>query len=258
MGKKEEQKKEETEKIEPEVKEDGTVEVDIEEGQKPLSEPPKPQPQKDLDQSFRNKVYAQDRIIQKMQRELDELRASKQEPVHPQREPDDIDKIAQNDWKAGVRIVIQDELKQERQRITQEANEININQIMEKNSQFVLSRHSELNDANSEKSQIFQDILNTNPQWRSNPDGPLLVMYQMEEKLREKGYEVEPKTKEETEAERLARAKANSLPPSKPSTTNKFVLTKEQREFCDEHQIPYDEYAKTASKIGGGKGVELQ
>lgn len=60
-------------------------------------------------------------------------------------------------------------------------------ELMEKNAQTVLERHPELNDTASEKWQIFQDILNKNPRWRTLPDGPLLTMYEMEKELHKRG-----------------------------------------------------------------------
>ena len=131
---------------------------------------------------------------------------------------------------------------------------------MEKNSQEVISRHPELEDTASEKTQIFQDILNNNPRWRSSPDGPLLTMYGMERELRKRGYDVEGTIKEkvENEKERVVRATATSLSASRATTTgNKIVLTREQKEFCDQNGVSYEDYARTLKKSGDKGGIEI-
>jgi hypothetical protein len=262
-------KKESEIKDEPIITEDGGVEVKVDEpaAQEKHEDKKPPVQQPDPEKSFRNKVYAQDRIISKMQRDHDELlekyKTLEQKTIQPSisAEQDDIDRLAQTDWKGAVRELAKREAQQivqkERTKIAEESSQIEVQQLLDKNAEFVVSKHGELNDPNSEKSQIYQDILNENPRWRTNPDGPLLVMYEMENELRKKGYKIDDTVENNDEA-RLTRARANSLPPSKPSNSNKFVLTKEQKEFCDEQNIPYNEYAKTVLKVGGGKGVEIQ
>jgi hypothetical protein len=221
------------------------------------------------DQSWRNKVFAQDRIIQKLNRDIEEIRnraviepSSVKQEVN--NELDDIDKLAQTDWKAAVNKLAERKAREildnEREHIQEQQEKISVQTTMETNAKFVTSKHQELDDPDSEKSQIFQSILSNNPRWRTSPDGPLLVMYEMENELRKKGYDIDGKVGEKVanEVTRLTRASSTSLPASrKPLLTNKIVLTREQREFCDQNGMSYEDYARTLSKSRGKEGIEI-
>ena len=218
-----------------------------------------------------NKVYAHDRILTNVQRSIEELKnimlqnAPSSTVTQEQGEKlDELDKLAQTDWKAAVGKIAEARtravLDSEKVQINQEKQQVEVAQLMEKNSQFVVSRHSELEDATSEKAQIFQEVLNNNPRWRTSPDGPLLTMYEMESELRKRGYDVDGniKTKVEAETERVIRATGSALPASRTTTSgNKIVLTREQREFCDQNGIKYEDYARTLKKSGEKEGIAI-
>jgi len=266
----EEEKKEETSEVKE--TEDGGIEVDLKEeevtaeAKEESKEEEEKKPVKEQD-PFKNKVYAQDRIIAKLQREIEELRSTKAPPARePEPEPDvdEIDKLAQHDWKAAVRKLAQDEARRlqnaEAQRLEEAKNSEMTAQRLSHNTQTVLERHPELDDATSEKFQVFQDILNKNPDWRMSPDGPLLTMYEMENALRSKGFDVDGTIRKKVEAEtsRIARTNATSLPSSRSTTmSSKVVLTKDQRDFCDQNGVSYEEYARTLRKSGDKMGVEI-
>jgi hypothetical protein len=228
----------------------------------------KPKPSTD-DQSWRNKVFAQDRIIQKMSREIEEMRQKVvSEPSSTKQEVntelDEIDKLAQTDWKAAVNKLAERKareiLNDEKKHIEEQQEKIQVRTTMEANAQNVVSKHPELNEDGSEKSVIFQSILSNNPRWRTSPDGPLLVMYEMENELRKRGYDVEGKTGEivKNEVSRIARASSTSLPTSRRiASTNKIILTREQRDFCDQNGMSYEDYARTLSKSGDRGGISI-
>ena len=257
---------------------DGGVEVSVEtqdipkeevqEEPKVVVKEEKPKPSID-DQSWRNKVFAQDRIIQKMNREIEEMRQRvTSEPSSTKTEVntelDEIDKLAQTDWKAAVNKLAERKAREimdnEKIHIQEQQERLSVQNTMETNSRSVVEKHPELNEADSEKSVIFQSILSNNPRWRTSPDGPLLVMYEMENELRKRGYDVEGNVtqKVEKEVSRITRASASSLPTSRQTTsTNKIVLTREQREFCDQNGMSYEDYARTLSKSRGKEGIEI-
>lgn len=244
--------------VEEEAPEETTVIEKKEEAKKPVKQDP-----------LTNKVYAHDRILTNVQKSIEELKnimlqSSSTITQEQGKELDEIDKLAQTDWKAAVGKIAETRAREilntEKQQINQAKEQEAIAQIMETNSQLVLSRHSELEDATSEKSQIFQDILNNNPRWRTSPDGPLLTMYEMENELRKRGYDVDGsvKSKVDVETNRLTRVTTSTLPVSRTTTTgNKIVLTREQREFCDQNGIKYDDYARTLKKSGDKGGIEI-
>lgn len=255
--------------------EEGGVEVSVEEetpekeaAQEKKEEAKKPAVKQD---PLTNKVYAHDRILSNVQKSIEELKNimladSSRSAITQEQETnlDEIDKLAQTDWKAAVRKISEttqkEILEQERKQIESSKSQQEVAELMEKNSEFVLSKHSELNDAASEKSQIYQAILNNNPRLRTSPDGPLLIMYEMENELRNRGYDVDGsvKAKVEAETDRVTRVSATALPASRTiATGNKIVLTREQRDFCDQNDIPYEEYARTLKKSGGKEGISI-
>lgn len=215
--------------------------------------------------SFRNKVYAQDRIIKNLQQEIEALKLRPSaETKEPEADLDELDKLAQKDWKAAVAKIAEEKtkaiLKDEKKQLDEFRNREEVSQLMEKSSQAALSQHPELEDSSSEKSQIFQNILNNNPRWRSSPDGPLLTMYEMEKELRKRGYDVDGTITEkvESEKERVIKASASALPASRATIGgNKIVLTREQKEFCDQNGVNYEDYARTLKKSGDKGGIEI-
>ena len=257
---------------------DGGVEVSVETQDTPkeeVQEEPKvvvkeEKPKVDGEQSWKNKVFAQDRIIQKLNREMEEIKqqrvveipsSTKQEVVT---ELDEIDKLAQTDWKAAVNKLAERQtreiLQKEREGIKEQQELLQVKSTMENNTQSVVTKHPELNEEGSEKSTIFQSILSNNPRWRTSPDGPLLVMYEMENELRKRGYDVEGNVSQKVEKEvsRITRVSGTSLPSSRQTiSTNKIVLSREQREFCDQNGMSYEDYARTLSKSRGKEGVEV-
>lgn len=270
MPKPEEDKKEAEKASEVIETPEGGVEVSVEEEKEaaPVEQEPKekekPKPE-DKPDVLKNKVYAQDRIISRLQKEIDELRQKSGTAVSVQQlEPklDDLDELAQKDWKLAVSKLSEQKFRelqaQENKRISEERHFIEEQNLMEKNSEAVLNRHPELNDPSTEKSQIFQTILNNNPRWRISPDGPLLTMYELENELRKRGYDIDGVGKKiESEQERLARVSATGLMTPKPANNQgKVVLTREQKEFCDINGISYEEYARTLRKAGE-RGIEI-
>ena len=254
--------------------EDGGVAVSIEEETTPEKAVEKKEEEKKPERKqdpITNKVYAHDRILANVQKSIEELKEmmlinSPSSAISQKQEVElgEIDKLAEKDWKAAVGKIAEARTREilatEQTKIEQTKSIQEEAQIMERNSQSVLGRHPELEDVSSEKSQVFQDILNKNPRWRTSPEGPLLTMYEMENELRKRGYDIDGIIKEkiETEKRRVVSASATSLPPSRAtSLTGKIVLTREQKEFCDQNGISYEEYARTLKKSGDKGGIEI-
>ena len=257
----EEVKVEETPKPVEEEKLDVVIEDETPKETPPAKVEERPKPTPESYESIKNKLYAQDRIISRLQREWEEKRPTPP-TVKEEETPvamDRIDKLAQTDWKAAVIELSKEGAKEliakERQLLQQEREIQEINQIREKEAEFVIGRHPELNEADSEKSQIFQKILNDNPRWRTSPDGPRLTMREMEDELRARGYEVATPKRE---PESKPRSMDTILPPSRQTTpSNRVVLTREQRDFCDANGMKYEDYAKTLKQPGNNMEVSL-
>ena len=241
-------------------------EVVKEDGRKPVTQRQDP---------LTNKVYAHDRILSNVQKSIEELKSimlnnTSASTITTEQvdKLDEIDKLAQSDWKAAVAKIAETRTREilsaENKKIEQAKENETSAQIIEKNAQLVISRHTELEDPASEKSTIFQNILTDNPRWRVSPDGPLLVMYEMERELRKRGYAVGDYAdsgvrQNVAESARISRVAATNLPASRiiSATGNKIVLTREQREFCDQNGVKYEDYARTLSKTGGKEGITI-
>lgn len=248
---------------------EGGVEVSVEDDnpqKEPIVQERKEEVAKPAKQDpITNKVYAHDRILSNVQKSIEELKnimLSNASSISPAQEEklDELDKLAQTDWKAAVSKIVEarthEILDKERKQIETQKVQEESSQIMEKNATFVTSKHAELNDATSEKAQIFQEVLNNNPRWRTSPDGPLLTMYAMEDELRKRGYQVDGVAEKKPEANRVI--PASGLPSSRPvNTGNKIVLTREQREFCEQNGLSYEDYARTLRKSGEREGISI-
>lgn len=264
------------EKKEPEVKEteDGGIEVSLEEEKEEdaveTKEEVKPEVKEEPKQDpLRNKVYAQDRILAKLQKdqlEKDAKIAELEAKLIPEPEVenlDELDKLAQKDWKGAVRKLARQEAeairKVDQQKIQADTLERERKQVLAESERKVLEKYPELNEPTSEHSQIWWEKLNQNPRWRTSPDGPILVMREMEDELRSRGYDIGQKVTKAVKQEqvRLANANATTLESTRSKSSNKVVLSKEQREFCEANGLSYEVYARSLRNSGEKGGVEL-
>lgn len=240
-------------------------EVVVEEDKKVKEQTKKHEPPKE--DALRNKVFAQDRIINKLREELEQVKAissSYQTPAQQAKTDaklDELDELAQRDWKAAVNKLAEVKAREiyqaEQAKIREQQGLMQTQTELQNNVSMVINKYPELDsDPSSEKSVIFQSILEKNPSWRNNTIGPLLAMREMEDELRKRGYEIDG-PKAEKEVERVVRANASTLAPSRPSpATGKVILTKEQKEFCDSNGMSYADYARTL-KTGAKEGVTI-
>jgi len=265
----------------PPTVDDGGIEVVVEStveepppGEPPAATPPVPV----VDPvSLKNKVFAQDRIINNMRRSFEEvsrqlnettktieqLRKEREEGLFGRKEEgaaeDDVDKLVkEGKWKDGVKLMITRTIAKatdtQRQEIAvaRQAEETKITQ--QKNIVDVSDRHPELEDPSSEKRIVFDTILAENPRWRLSPDGPLLAMYKMEERMN-LGHAVKAPGQPPVPLKPGVPVGNANLPPSRPpAPVSKVTLTGEQKSFCDDNGIPYEDYAKSLGFVSRGEG----
>lgn len=291
-------------KEEPVITSDGGVEVIIEKNAEevppePGTEPPappapaapaKPALPPDPTRSLRNKIGYMERQLEEQNKTIAQMRKEREDALHATPPPstgtqiqglDDpqLESLVKTDWKLGVRKVaelvandiVNKQLKVSKEtetaRVEAEKREQERMLTLQANVNIVASRHPEVdNDPTSEKAQIFQEVLDNDPQLRSRTDGPLVAMTRMEDELVRRhgpGALFTARNPGNPPAQPLpgARPPARpnpSLPPSRPVLPNqqRVVLTKEDRAFCDENKIPYADFARSqqALKAGGGKG----
>ena len=139
-------------------------------------------------------------------------------------------------------------------------------EAMELSKAKVLARHPELNDDSTEKSKIFLAVLNNNPDYLTNPKGPIYAMRDMEEHMETVlGYKHSDIVSAERngakrESERQHRIVLNKGGGSKaPGNKNTVTLSKDEAEFCKLQGLDPKEFAKNKQKLSksGKEGVTI-
>jgi len=213
---------------------------------------------------LRNRMEYQNRQLEKASRELAEANrrveemASRFRPLgeNPSEPDDEIDKVAVKDWKKGVKLVMDDYLKEREKQRAEEEYARQVQTELDASRRRVLDRYPSISDENSPEARAYIDIVNESPELHRNPHGPELAMYRMEERLRR-----QKSTPVDDEIARRARVSAVSTPPGRvTSTETRHVLTQSEKQFCDRESIPYDIYIKNreagSQKFREGVSVE--
>ena len=251
-----------------------TVDLDKPAGTPKAEDKPKPEPKKqDMDaRRIHDLVGFQVRQqVKPIEKKLDELVAYLGEmrkgatPAQAEQideQLDEIDKLAQKDWKAAVKKLALEEAQRHLQETIQfrgqQETEMLRQQVVEKSRNFVLSQYPQLADESSDERKVFNQVWNENPTLWNNPEGHRLAMYEMEERIRAMGrtpkrvkYEVDKEVKRQLRAN-ISQVSGNGGPSS-----NKYVLTKEQQEVCDQLGIKYEDYAKTARALENKEDITI-
>mgnify|MGYP001559723757 CR=1 FL=1 len=180
---------------------------------------------------------------------------------------DELDKLVDSgNWKEAVTRLADQRataiIQQREQQNRLEQDALSRKQLLDTSIAKVTSVYPELHeqtgDPASEISQSFTRIMNQHPDLLSNPHGPELTMYAMEQEMIAAG---------KTPRSWQTAAKVNGAPASRASTTsllpsrqalpsNKVVLTREQKEFCDRQGLKYEDYARVARTLESTGGVE--
>lgn len=223
----------------------------------------------EIEKRLNSHFYSQRKKEEELERQLKEINQRLQGAVVPKQAGPETewDKKVQTNWKGTVEELADaraeakfTELmqRQENQRKAVEHEQV-VTAIRNENIKKALARHPELDDNTTEKAQIYRSILEKNPRYLTNPDGPTLAMRDMEDELREQGKLVDTATQKIVEKEviRQARAAAGQAPAGSKAKANVIVLTKEEKEFCDNHNLKYESYARSKRMIGQREGVEV-
>lgn len=251
------------------------VVVDLEK-EKVESEPLKPKqeasktPNEDYSK-LKNRQLWLERQQEKMLREYQKLaeayQVSRQESTvqRDKQNVDEIDEIAQKDWKLGVKKVVEKDIEAKVQEILEKRDEAlkavqrqaALESELEKSKQQVLSKYPQLETDDSEEASLYRNVINEDSTLLSNIHGPEIAMYRMEERMRQMG-KTPPTIKPivDREVNRLVRAGASSVVGRQASPNGKITLTREQKEFCDHYKIPYEQYAKNLKAQETTGGIE--
>lgn len=192
-----------------------------------------------INQSIKNTREYNDRKLNELGEKLDRLIPKASEP-----KLDDLDELVQKDWKAGVAKVVEGVLTQQNQRnqaLTAEQMEARLRQD---SINKVVERHKELNDPDSEKTKIFQKVLDENPDYKSNPRGPLLAAYEMENRLKSHDT-INSADRTERAQVKDTRSRAAGVPQgSSAGTKSAYLLSRADMDFCKLNNINPENYKK--------------
>jgi hypothetical protein len=171
------------------------------------------------------------------------------------------DALARKDWKLAVDMAAITSAQTVNQQVTKQQE---ANRMLEESKQEVISKHPELDDANSVKGRIFLQVLEKNPHYVNLPEGPILAMYKMEKIMKEQGmtndqiYGVSSAAVAQREATRVSRASltgAGRMPEKQGRTV---TLSKDDLEFCKVQGLDPKEYAKSKLDLEAAKkGAQL-
>jgi len=215
----------------------------VEESQKPAekqevkkTEEPKYVRLEDLEkvnQAINNTRDYNNRKLQEINEKLERLI-----PKAPEVKPDDLDELVQKDWKAGVKAVAKELLEEERRVSSAMTEEQKVARLLEESKNKVMTKHPELSDPENPKTKEFLKVLDENPDFRTNPRGPLLAAYEMENRLKGRDT-IEPKV------DRQTRAKATSVPAgTSPGLKGNYALSRADLDFCRLNNINPENYKK--------------
>ena len=190
-----------------------------------------------VNQAINNTRDYNNRKLEEINQKLEKLIPK---PVEPK--PDDLDELVQRDWKAGVKEVVKGVLSEQTSRVNAETAAQTEERIRKDSLDKVVSRHKELTDSTSEKYIEFHKVLAENPDFVTNPRGPLLTMYEMENRLKDRGnIELGEKATQTKEA----RSKAAQVPSgTSPGNRSNYSMSKQDLDFCRLNNINPENYKR--------------
>lgn len=249
------------------------VEIHLDENNQPIKkEAPKDEPKyvrlEDIDRiskAVENGRSWTTRKVSSLEEKMDRIISGLQQPpkpITPAVPADEWEEKLQKNWKGTVEELAdaraEAKYKQFREKEIEQdrivAEDRKNNQLREDNKRKVVDRHKELNDETSQKSELFRQVISEHPEYLPNPFGPVLAMRDMEDKLRELGV-VDDNTRPlvDKEVARQVRTSGGAVPRGNPNApSNKVVLTKDEKDFCDQQGLKYEIYAKNKKLTNQG------
>jgi hypothetical protein len=206
-------------------------------------------------------------LNRQLQKALNEVKQP-QEVQQPELPADEIDQIAQQDWKKAVKLLGRQEAEAywrelQTQQAKQQQEQSRVQQL-ETSKQKVRERYPDIEDESSDNAKLYMEVLNENPTLLQNTYGPELAMYKMEEKLRGMGRQPAPLRDEireeaDRETQRRMRIGVSGLPRSSQGKDKKVVLSQQEADMAKELGIPLAEVAKMSKRGERGftEGVEV-
>lgn len=170
------------------------------------------------------------------------------------------DALARKDWQSAVdlRSIISARKVQEEVKRVDSAT-----RSLDESKNKVIQRHPELNDVSTDKSKIYLNILERNPEYLTMSKGPILAMRDMEDEMEAQGYTKEQifdakKVSTQNEATRVNRGALTSGGRMPEKSARTVQLSKDDMEFCKTQGIDPIDYAKQRLELENNKkGAQL-
>ena len=168
--------------------------------------------------------------------------------------------VDKGDWQTAVARVAAEQaekLYQERTVLQQrQAAQYAQEQALETSKSLVVSRYPDLDpetgDPDSDISHAYTQMLNHDPALLSNPYGPEIAMYRMEQALLQA-----QNGQQSAETARQQRLGQTGLTPSRSVPgTGKVTIDRDEKEFIDYHGIDPKQFAKIKQSLAQQGGVE--
>lgn len=157
---------------------------------------------------------------------------------------EDLDELVQRDWKMGIQKMVEKTIEKKQQMTEAQTNEQRVAQILEESKSKVMSKHPELSDPENPKTKEFLKVLDENPDFRTNPRGPLLAAYEMENRLKAHDTLNSKETKVPNQGKEQ-RSRAASVPAgTSPAQKSSYSLSKADMDFCRLNNINPENYKK--------------
>lgn len=230
-----------------------------------VSTKPKPKEKKESTVSYedfkkeRKRSEFLNRKLEKTLSRLDSVLNQPKEPEKPEpanvpeEKPDDLDRIAEQDWKKAVGILGRREaeklLREQQEQQQAQLNYQNKIKELESSKKRVRERYPQIEDDSSAEYAMYNSVLEEDPNLLSNLQGPEIAMYRMEEKMRQQGKKPAPflnefNTEVDQEVQRRMRVGAGSLPQGTARSGDTVQLTQSEINTAKQLGIPLSEYAK--------------
>ena len=169
--------------------------------------------------------------------------------------------VDKGDWQTAVARVASEQaerLYQERTVLAQRQQALQVQeQTLETSKSLVIQKYPDLDpetgDADSDISRAYVAMLNHDPGLLSNPYGPEIAMYRMEQALQTQATGTQ--TAEQARQQRVGQTQL--APPRTAPGNGKVVLDREMKEFIDYHGIDPKVYAKIQQSLAQQGGVEV-
>lgn len=177
--------------------------------------------------------------------------------------------VDENRWQEAVRLLAREEARteyesQQQESARQQEAQARLGALVQSKARVAIrypTLHPETGDNESPEAQLFEEVYQqagqSDPTLLVDPHAPELLMHRMEDLAQARGIKLKPVASGSEFTVPSGRGsigvRGGGLPPSRGAggtKSNVVTLTPEQREYCEYHGIPFEDYAKSLKALG--------